>query len=201
MVIRIIIAFIVSAVVCFSQEQPQPQTANLENSIKDLQGKIDSINKTNYDSSKKLAEIEKEFSRISDSFTRLGEKFSELSVKLNFTNEEILKLNTSQSSEKKSLETIKESIEGFKLKFDIIQDEIKVKTDDIGSLRQTLSILKSNLDSNIEDTVACKKALREIQQEKTDKGVKVEKSVLEWEYWGVVASGVAVLALIFAVGK
>ncbi|MFH1824044.1 MAG: hypothetical protein ABH873_02305 [Candidatus Firestonebacteria bacterium] len=111
-------------------------------------------------------------------------------------NEEI-----SKSIDKLILDKLTNEVEGFKVKFDIVNDEIKIKSDDIKSIRESISVLKKNLDSNIENTVECRKLINEtLDQKDKEKNASID-NVLKWEYWGVVASGLAVIALILAIAK
>lgn len=171
-----------------------------QNNLKNIQEKIDNLIKNNEEILKSIKSIEDNSKLYNDKFSLIEKETEDIKSRIDHINEDILKLNTNQSDDKLTLNKLTNEIEGFKLKFDIVNDEIKIKTDDIKSIRESISVLKRNLDSNIENTVECKKSLTELLAQKNNKEQTIEDT-LKWEYWGVVAGGVAVIALILAIAK
>lgn len=171
------------SLVCGEEQQ---QTQNPENAVNTDLNSIKKIEEQMLQNSNKINLIEKEITEIKN--------------RLDFINEEILKINTSNQKDKLTIENISSLVDGFKIKFDIMEDEIKVKMDDIKSLREMFSMLKKNMEKNIEDTVECKKAIKELQEAKNIEKPGAE-DILKWQYWGITAGGIAFLAIVLAIVK
>lgn len=179
------------AVSVFAEEQPQ---IDFQNNLKDIQEKIDSLSKSNEEILKFIKNMENSFKLYDDKFSLIEKEIIDIKEKFNNINQEIFKLD---ANNKLALD----KLEDFRLKFDMINDDIKIKADDIKSIRESISVLKRNLETNIENTVECKKSLMELSSQKSNKEQTIVEDVLKWEYWGVVASGIAVIALILAITK
>jgi len=80
-------------------------------------------------------------------------------------------------------------------------DELKVKDDDIKSIRDNLMILTKNMESNAENINELKKAFKEVQAKQSANEKNTKEDPLQWTYWSLIASGVAIIALIVALGK
>jgi len=179
------------AVSVFAEEQPQ---IDFQNNLKDIQEKIDSLSKSNEEILKFIKNMENSFKLYDDKFSLIEKEIIDIKEKFNNINQEIFKLD---ANNKLALD----KLEDFRLKFDMINDDIKIKADDIKSIRESISVLKRNLETNIENTVECKKSLMELSSQKSNREQTIVEDVLKWEYWGVVASGIAVIALILAITK
>ncbi|GEM_PF-2108292 len=178
--------------------QLQAARAALEKANKELSLKLEALSKTN---EKLLAAVKLNDTgakALEDKLGVLEKTLEELKAQLDLMNNSFLDSSKKIETGVLGLAALKTTEEAFKVKLEITQDDIKVKSDEITALKDTISMNKGNIDAVILDNLELKRQLKEINA-----GVnsKKDEGILGWEYWGVVASGIGVLALIIAAAK
>jgi len=172
--------------------------AKLENADKELNAKYEVLNKANTEVLASLKNIDAGMKLLGDRVTASEKALEILKVKIDSLNEEIAAINKKADADRLILSGLKTQSESFKVKLDIAQDDIKVRSDEIKALKDALSIIRSNINSNITDTIELKKTIGELKAKESGKPAE---GIMSWEYLGIVTSGVAVLALVLSIAK
>jgi len=170
----------------------------LENNYQELKAKYGLLSKADAEVQAALKVLEDGLKLYEGKLAVADKNLEELKLKLGVFKEEVAGINKRAEEESMQTNSLKTGVEAFKVKLQIAEDDIKVRSDEIKALKDTLLIMRGNLNSNITDTIEIKQALSELKEK--ERGKKGE-SILDWEYLGVVTSGVAVLALILAIAK
>ena len=169
------------------------KTANnlLETANKEVSLKLDVLSKTNEEFLAALKKQDATLKLIKEELVSLEKNREDLIKKLEILRDSLAELN-------KKIEDGNQTFSTFKVQLEIARDDIKVKSDELRALKDIISINRGNIDSIISDGIDMKRQLREINAKTSS---KTEEGLLGWEYWGVVASGIGILALILAIAK
>ena len=172
--------------------------AKLENAYKELSVKFDALIKSNSEILGSLKSLETGMKLYTEKLSAEDKSIESLKVRLDEVNEEIAAINKKVETDKVILTGLKTQSESFKVKLDIAQDDIKVRSDEIKALKDAMSIMRSNINSNTTDTIELKKLVNELKAKESGKPAE---GIMAWEYLGIVTSGVAVLALVLSIVK
>ena len=166
--------------------------------IKTAQKKLEELGKSNLELQAALKALNTLVENHRNMLASTDKGLDKINLSLETVKEEFAALNKKSENDSFILDSLKVLSDSCKVKLEISQDDIKVKSDEIKALKEVLSILKANIDSNIADTIELKRVINEIKARES--GWQTE-GIISWEYLGVVTSGVAVLALVLAIVK
>ena len=170
----------------------------LEKTNKELSARLEVQVKANEELVALTKKQDATFKLFGDKIVSFDKGIEGLKVKTDLLNDSFAALSKKLETQETALSSLKVSLDSFKVKLDIIQDDMKVGSDQVKALKDTIAINKGNVDSLISDNMEIKRQLKEINAKTSS---KKEEGVMGWEYWGVVASGIGVLALIIAIVK
>ncbi|OGF46809.1 MAG: hypothetical protein A2452_03820 [Candidatus Firestonebacteria bacterium RIFOXYC2_FULL_39_67] len=179
-------------------EQIKVAHEKIENSYKELNAKYEALVKANSEILKTFKAFEAGLKVNGDKLTIAEKNLENLKVTLDVVNEALAETNKKAEADKLILTGLKTQTESFRVKLDIAKDDIKVGSDEARALKDALSIMRTNFNSNITDTIELKKSVSEI---KVKESGKPAEGIMAWEYLGIVTSGVAVLALVLSITK
>ncbi|MCX5776882.1 MAG: hypothetical protein NTX32_04570 [Candidatus Firestonebacteria bacterium] len=166
--------------------------------LKAAQKKLDELGKSNLELQAALKALNTVVENHRNMLASTDKGLDKINLSLETVKEEFAALNKKSENDSFILDSLKVLSDSCKVKLEISQDDIKVKSDEIKALKEVLSILKANIDSNIADTIELKRVINEIKARESGRQTE---GIISWEYLGVVTSGVAVLALVLAIVK
>lgn len=170
----------------------------MEKSSKEISARLEVQIKANEELLSLIKKQDGSLKIYSEKIASLEKTLEGFKAKLDLISDLFAGLNKKLETEEMVSSTLKISSDSFKVKLDIMQDDIKIKSDEIRNIKDSISMNKGNVDSVISDNIDMKRQLREINAKAS---TKTDPGILGWEHWGVVATGVGVLALIIAVVK
>ena len=173
------------------------QTA-LEKTQKELSAKVMPLDKADDELLAALKKQETVLNLYADRLTAVEKNLEGLKLTLETVNESVDAMKKKEETDSETLNKFTSRLDSFKLNLDIAQDDIKVKSEESKVIKDSIAMMKNNIDSNVTDNIDLKKQLREMSAKSE---TKVDKGILGWENWGVVAAGVGVIALIIAIAK
>ena len=188
------------ALPAFAAELPQAQVTP-ERNPSAVELKVDEL-------SAKQAELSGEILTIKGSARWLSEKINLVSKDVTAEKKAVELLEPEFRKAQEDLDkALKQSvsfadeIDTLKTKLNYLEDESKVRTDDLKSLRENIAALKNSVDGNTESLVDCRKSYQQLREDLNKCNRLSNEDPVSWPYWGVAGTAVGVLALILAIVK